>query len=117
VAAVEAGIRAADSMGASRFREQAMALARAARLKLATGSPANVDRTSDAVAPWGLSKREQEVLALLVEGRTNRQIADALFIGEKTASVHVTHIMTKLGVASRTEAALLSVRAGVQAPQ
>ena len=49
---------------------------------------------------------------LLSGGRTNRQIADALFISEKTASVHVSHIMAKLGAASRTEAALMAVRAG-----
>jgi DNA-binding NarL/FixJ family response regulator len=62
--------------------------------------------------PWGLSAREREVLTLLGDGMTNRQIGEALFISEKTASVHVTHILTKLGVSSRTEAALLAQRAG-----
>ncbi len=64
---------------------------------------------------WGLSSREREVLALLAEGRTNRQIGEALFISDKTASVHVTHILDKMGVSSRTEAALLAARAGVSA--
>ncbi|HEV2259924.1 MAG TPA: response regulator transcription factor, partial [Streptosporangiaceae bacterium] len=53
----------------------------------------------------GLTEREAEVLDLLAEGRTNRQIGDVLFISEKTASVHVTNLLRKLGVGSRTEAA------------
>ena len=64
------------------------------------------------VDPWGLSAREREVLALLLEGRTNREIGQALFISETTASVHVTHIMDKLGVTSRGAAAAAAVRAG-----
>lgn len=52
---------------------------------------------------------------MLAKGQTNRQIAEALFISDKTASVHVTHIMDKLGVSRRTEAALLAVRAGIGA--
>ncbi|HEY6570894.1 MAG TPA: helix-turn-helix transcriptional regulator [Candidatus Limnocylindrales bacterium] len=59
-----------------------------------------------------MSVREREVLSLVAEGRTNREIGAALFISDKTASVHVTHILTKLGVSSRTEAALLAARAG-----
>jgi DNA-binding CsgD family transcriptional regulator/tetratricopeptide (TPR) repeat protein len=58
-----------------------------------------------------LTERESEVLALLVEGRTNRQIARQLYISEKTASVHVSNILAKLGVRSRTEAAAVA-RAG-----
>ena len=53
------------------------------------------------------------MLALLADGRSNREIGEALFISTKTASVHVTHILDKLGVSSRTEAALLAARAGV----
>ena len=45
------------------------------------------------------------MLALVAEGRTNRQIADVLFISDKTASVHVSNILAKLGVANRVEAA------------
>jgi DNA-binding NarL/FixJ family response regulator len=51
-----------------------------------------------------LSKREQEVYELLTLGRTNRQIAAALFISESTTKVHVKHIYEKLGVRSRAEA-------------
>jgi DNA-binding CsgD family transcriptional regulator len=65
--------------------------------------------------PWNLSKRESEVLALVAEGLTNRAIAGRLFISEKTSSSHVTHILDKLGVSSRTEAALAAARAGVLA--
>jgi LuxR family maltose regulon positive regulatory protein len=54
-----------------------------------------------------LSKREQEVFELLGQGMTNREIASTLYISEVTAKVHVRHILKKLGVRSRTEAALL----------
>ena len=57
--------------------------------------------------------REHEVLALLAEGRTNRQIASALFISEKTVSVHVSNVLAKLGAASRTEAAAVARREGL----
>jgi DNA-binding CsgD family transcriptional regulator len=63
--------------------------------------------------PYGLSRRERDVLALLVEGRTNREIGATLFISEKTASVHVTHILDKLGVTSRGAAAALAARGGL----
>jgi DNA-binding CsgD family transcriptional regulator len=61
----------------------------------------------------GLSPRELEVLALVAVGRTNREIGDALFISAKTASVHITHILDKLGVSSRVEAALLAASVGL----
>jgi DNA-binding NarL/FixJ family response regulator len=64
----------------------------------------------------GLSKRELEVLVLVAAGRTNGQIAQELFISPKTASVHVTHILDKLGVSSRIEAAMIAARAGIAAP-
>ena len=61
----------------------------------------------------GLSPRELEVLALLAEGHTNRQIAEALTISERTVINHVTHILTKLDLASRTQAALYAFRHGL----
>jgi DNA-binding CsgD family transcriptional regulator len=64
----------------------------------------------------GLTRRELEVLRLLVEGRSNRQIAETLFISGKTASVHVTNILTKLGVHSRLEAAATARRLGLDQP-
>ena len=56
--------------------------------------------------PTKLSKRETEVLGLIAQGLTNREIARTLFISEATAKVHVRHILEKLAVRSRTEAAL-----------
>ena len=53
------------------------------------------------------------MLGQLAIGRTNRQIAQALFISEKTASVHVTNLLRKLGVTSRIEAAAIAQRAGL----
>ncbi len=59
-----------------------------------------------------LSVREREVVGLLSAGASNRRIAEQLFISEKTASVHVSHILAKLGVSSRLEAAAVAHRAG-----
>jgi len=53
------------------------------------------------------------VLALVAAGRTNRQVAEALFISEKTASIHVSHILAKLGVGGRVEAAAVAHRLGL----
>ncbi|QYG95244.1 AAA family ATPase [Iamia sp. SCSIO 61187] len=61
----------------------------------------------------GLTAREAEVLALLAEGRTNGEIGEALFISARTAGVHVSNILAKLGVRSRTQAAAVAHRAGV----
>jgi DNA-binding NarL/FixJ family response regulator len=63
-----------------------------------------------------LTTREQEVLALVARGQTNRQIADALKISEKTVSVHVSNLLSKLGMASRTQAALYAARIGLLSP-
>ena len=69
-------------------------------------------REPDAVLR-ALTARETEVLALLAEGRTNRQLARELYISEKTVSVHVSNILAKLGVRSRTEAAAVARRDGL----
>jgi DNA-binding NarL/FixJ family response regulator len=60
-----------------------------------------------------LTDREREVLVLVAKGLSNRQIADSLVISERTARTHVSNILSKLGVASRTQAALLAIREGV----
>jgi DNA-binding NarL/FixJ family response regulator len=80
--------------------------------------PAEPDRAAEAEAPsaarsLGLTRREEEVLALVAAGRTNRQVAEALFISEKTASIHVSHILAKLGVTGRVEAAAVAHRLGL----
>ena len=62
---------------------------------------------------YGLSPREREVLNILAEGRTDRDIAARLFISERTVHVHVRRILSKLGVSSRTEAAGVAIRQGL----
>ena len=62
---------------------------------------------------FGLTSRERQVLALVAEGATNREIGAQLFMAEKTASVHVSRILAKLDVRSRTEAAAVAHRFGL----
>ena len=64
-----------------------------------------------------LTAREWEVLELVADGRSNSEIAELLFISPKTASVHVTHILDKLGVNNRVEAATIAVRVGAGEPR
>ena len=65
------------------------------------------------VTPHGLTPRELEVLRLLVEGHSNRRIGDTLSLSERTVENHVTHILAKLGLESRTAAATYAVRQGL----
>ncbi len=93
-------------------------LARQARLVVEPPATATCGEVAPAprateTDPWRLSARERDVLALVAEGRTNREIGEVLFITDKTASSHVTHILDKLGVSSRVEAALLAAAAGI----
>ncbi len=74
------------------------------------------DDRSDPLAHVGLTPREVDVLQLVVRGHTNRQIAEDLYISDKTASVHVTNVLRKLGVDSRFAAADLARRVGWEAP-
>jgi ATP/maltotriose-dependent transcriptional regulator MalT len=76
------------------------------RLACAENFPSRAPQNSET----HLTAREREVYALLAEGKTNREIATALVISEPTAKVHVRHVLRKLGVRSRTEAALKAVR-------
>src|SRR5258705_21081 len=62
---------------------------------------------------FGLSPREREVLALIAEGRTNREIGERLFISQKTVGVHVGNILAKLSVSGRVEAAAVAIRLGL----
>jgi DNA-binding CsgD family transcriptional regulator/tetratricopeptide (TPR) repeat protein len=106
----------AGKLGARPLVAEVESLARRARIELA--APADAPGPDGAAAPeraavtdeLGLTPREREVLALVVDGRTNRQIAEALFISHKTASVHVSNILAKLGVANRGEAAAVAHR-------
>ena len=91
------------------MRDAIMSLARRARLDLGGASEA----VASPAERYGLTARELDVVALVAEGRTNRQIADALFISAKTASVHVSNILAKLGVTNRGEAAAAARRLGL----
>ena len=98
-------------LGAAPLGAQIEALARRARVDLATDAPPAPPRVPDAATDLGLTARELEVLAHLVDGETNREIADALFISVKTAGTHVTSILRKLDAHTRGEAAAVAIRA------
>jgi DNA-binding CsgD family transcriptional regulator/tetratricopeptide (TPR) repeat protein len=101
----------ADELGARPLAETTATLARHARLQLGAsasdGSPAIGDR------PFDLTDRELQVLELVAEGKTNGEIGVALFVSRKTASVHVSNILRKLGAANRVEAAAVAHRSGL----
>jgi DNA-binding CsgD family transcriptional regulator/tetratricopeptide (TPR) repeat protein len=102
-------------LGARPLEGEVQALARRARLGLAPPAGATVP-AADAPTPaeqLGLTPREVEVLVLVAAGRSNRQIAQALFISPKTVGVHVSNILAKLGVAGRVEAAAVAHRLGL----
>jgi DNA-binding CsgD family transcriptional regulator/tetratricopeptide (TPR) repeat protein len=111
----------AATLGAAPLRGEIEALASRARIDLVVGEDASAiagpseRAAAKAARPHGLSEREIEVLALVAAGRTNGEIAERLFITRKTASVHVTHILGKLGVSNRVEAAMVAARLGLVA--
>jgi DNA-binding NarL/FixJ family response regulator len=90
-------------------------LARRGRVALATpgGDTPRASPTPASRAETRLTPRESEVLALVADGRTNRQIGEVLFISEKTASVHVSRLLAKLGASTRGEAAAIARRSGL----
>jgi DNA-binding NarL/FixJ family response regulator len=96
----------ADGLGARPLRRALDDLARRARI--GTAEP-----DGDGAVLAALTSREREVLRLIAAGRSNREIASVLFIAPKTASVHVSNILGKLGAASRTEAAAIAYREGL----
>ncbi len=98
----QAAIAAAARMDAVPLKEAVAATVSRSRLSGSAGE-------ADAV----LTRREREVLALVAEGMTNREIGKRLFISDKTASVHLSNVMTKLNVTSRTEAVTVAHRRGL----
>lgn len=87
----------ADALGHARLQSRVTELAEAAGLRA----------TAAAGGPEQLTAREQQVLDLIAEGLSNRQIGERLFISVKTVSVHVSAVLRKLGVSTRTEAAIV----------
>jgi DNA-binding CsgD family transcriptional regulator len=85
---------------------QPSALIRGIAGEAGTGAPERRDT-------FGLSAREREVLRLLAQGRTNREVGERLFITRKTVGVHVGNILAKLGVSGRVEAAAVAIRLGL----
>jgi two-component system, NarL family, response regulator LiaR len=83
----------------------------AARLVHALSKPDQPPTTTDALEQ--LTKRERDVLALIAQGRSNKRIALELGISEKTVKTHVGHVLAKLGVADRTQAAVFAVQHGL----
>lgn len=106
-----------QAMGAWPLDGEIEALIRRARLRTETNgdgaTAADDDAVPDELARLGLTAREREVLELVVEGYSNGQIAERLFISRKTASVHVSNILAKLGAQTRVEAAAMAHRLGL----
>jgi DNA-binding NarL/FixJ family response regulator len=109
-AVIWAGYQTAVRLGAGPLRREIELLARRGRLRLEghLGALTAPEPPASPAASFGLTRREAEVLVLVAAGRTNRQIGQELFITEKTAGLHISHILTKLGVAGRGEAAAIT---------
>jgi DNA-binding CsgD family transcriptional regulator len=111
-----AALEVAQRLGAKPLEQEIRALAHRARINLTNGAvrPAPAAAAApNASRSSGLTDRELAVLRLVADGRTNAEIGKTLFMSTKTASVHVTHILRKLGVASRVHAAAIAERNGL----
>jgi DNA-binding NarL/FixJ family response regulator len=109
-AAARAAHEIAVRLGAGWLRGEIESLAARARLALDVAEAEPEPEPEDV---FGLTERERQVLALVAEGATNREIGATLYMAEKTASVHVSRILGKLGVRTRTEAAAVAHRLGL----
>jgi DNA-binding NarL/FixJ family response regulator len=106
----------AERLGAAWLASELESLAARARLRLGEpGEEAGAPAADEDDEPFGLTPRERQVLALVAAGATNREIGRQLYMAEKTASVHVSRILAKLDVRSRTEAAGVAHRLGLDA--
>jgi ATP/maltotriose-dependent transcriptional regulator MalT len=104
---------AGTAWAAGRALPPEQATAEAETLLAALVAPTAAVAPTDPAVRAGLTPREREVLRLLAAGRSNREIADALFVGVPTVKVHVRNILGKLGAASRTAAAAVAIREGL----
>jgi DNA-binding CsgD family transcriptional regulator len=112
-AAARTALELAERLGSGWLVREVHALAERARLDVGPTEGGRRGATTPEEPPpdpFGLTPRERQVLALLAEGATNRQIGAALYMAEKTASVHVSRILAKLGVHGRTQAAAVAHR-------
>jgi ATP/maltotriose-dependent transcriptional regulator MalT len=110
----EDAIERARRLGSEWLAEEVESLVTRARLRLSAGAPeAGEEPAVEEEDPFGLTTRERQVLSLVARGATNREIGLELHMAEKTASVHVSRILGKLGVRSRTEAAAVAHRLGM----
>jgi DNA-binding CsgD family transcriptional regulator len=119
IEALREGASLAEGIGAAPLAEEAAALARRARVPLEmedSGAGPAAAEPADPLAHFGLTSREREILSLIAAGLSNGQIAAELFISPKTASVHVSRILAKLGVSGRVEAAAVVHRLGLLSP-
>ncbi|MFI7067055.1 ATP-binding protein [Kribbella sp. NPDC050124] len=103
----------AESLGAAPLCERIDELAKLARIQLGDAATERGAEQTKANEDYGLTDRERDVLVLLAEGKTNREIGAALYMSPKTASVHVTHILAKLSARSRVQAAAIAVQLGL----
>jgi ATP/maltotriose-dependent transcriptional regulator MalT len=109
-----AALARAREIGAGWLAGELEALMARARLRHDGAAPPSVAPGAEAAdEPFGLTARERQVLALVARGATNREIGAELFMAEKTASVHVSRILAKLDVRTRTEAAAVAHRLGL----
>jgi DNA-binding CsgD family transcriptional regulator len=106
---LRAAAATARELGARALLRELEILAARARIDLAQPPPAAEPEPD----PHGLTPREREILPYLAAGRTNRQIAEALFISPRTAGAHVSRILAKLGASTRGEAAAAGRLAGL----
>jgi DNA-binding CsgD family transcriptional regulator len=106
----------AGQLGSAPLLAMADEVAAQAKLTDLTGQARSSGRSAAPSARFDLTRRESDVLALLVRGDSNRQIARALVISERTVAVHVSHILDKLRVRNRTEAAAVGAQLGLNPP-